>query len=97
MSVTNPWLTPYQRSYQQIKAKLIDDLKNIKGPSGETLITDYSEGNLLIMIISLFSAIAVLAVAKFSSKNSRAVIEKRRIPLGLSSALSWTKSLKTTQ
>ena len=58
MSVTNPWLTPYQRSYQQIKAKLIDDLKNIKGPSGETLITDYSEGNLLIMIISLFSAIA---------------------------------------
>lgn len=58
MSVTNPWLTPYQRSYQQIKAKLIDDLKSIKGPSGETLITDYSEGNLLIMIISLFSAIA---------------------------------------
>lgn len=58
MSVTNPWLTPYQRSYQQIKAKLIDDLKQIKGPNGNVLITDYSEGNILIMIISLFSAIA---------------------------------------
>ena len=58
MSVTNPWLTPYQRSYQQIKAKLIDDLKQIKGPNGNVLITDYSEGNILIMLISLFSAIA---------------------------------------
>lgn len=58
MSVTNPWLTPYQRSYQQIKAKLIEDLKQIKGPNGNVLITDYSEGNILIMLISLFSAIA---------------------------------------
>lgn len=58
MSVTNPWLTPYQRSYQQIKAKLIDDLKQIKGPNGNVLITDYSEGNIFILLISLFSAIA---------------------------------------
>ena len=58
MSITNPWLTPYQRSYQQIKAKLIDDLKNITDSSGKTLVTDYSEGNILIIILSLFSAIA---------------------------------------
>lgn len=58
MSVTNPWLTPYQRSYQQIKAKLIEDLKTIKDSSGKTLITDYSEGNILIIILSLFAAIA---------------------------------------
>lgn len=58
MSITNPWLTPYQRSYQQIKAKLIDDLKSIKDSSGKTLVTDYSEGNILIIILSLFAAIA---------------------------------------
>lgn len=58
MSITNPWLTPYQRSYQQIKAKLIEDLKSITDASGKTLVTDYSEGNILIIILSLFAAIA---------------------------------------
>ena len=58
MSVSNPWLSPLQRSYQQIKTKLIEDLRGIKDEHGNTLITDYSEGNILIMIISLFSAIA---------------------------------------
>jgi len=58
MSVSNPWLNPLQRSYQQIKTKLIEDLRGIKDDKGNTLITDYSEGNILIMIISMFSAIA---------------------------------------
>lgn len=56
--IKNPWLNPLQRSYQQIKTKLIEALTNIKGPDGKTLVTDYSEGNLLIIILSLFSAIA---------------------------------------
>lgn len=56
--IKNPWLNPLQRSYQQIKTKLIEALINIKGPDGKTLVTDYSEGNLLIIILSLFSAIA---------------------------------------
>lgn len=53
MAVSNPWLTPFQRSYDQIKTKLIDNMK-LKVPE----ITDYSEGNILVIIISLFASIA---------------------------------------
>lgn len=58
MGITNKWLNPYQRSYQQIKAKLVESLMGLKGPQGQKLITDYSEGNILIIILSLFAAIA---------------------------------------
>lgn len=58
MAIFNKWLTPYQRSYQQIKSKLVESLMGIKGPDGNTLVTDYSEGNILIIILSLFAAIA---------------------------------------
>lgn len=53
MSVLNSWLTPFQRSYNQIKSKLIEKLK-LQVPE----LTDYSEGNIFILIISLFAAIA---------------------------------------
>lgn len=53
MSTNNPWLTPYQRSFDSIKAKLKTSLnKNVPE------ITDFSEGNIFIIIISIFSAIA---------------------------------------
>lgn len=58
MGITNKWLNPYQRSYQQIKAKLVESLMGLKDSQGQKLITDYSEGNILIIIISLFAAIA---------------------------------------
>lgn len=58
MGITNKWLNPYQRSYQQIKTKLIEGLTNIRDKNGDILITDYSEGNILIIILSLFAAIA---------------------------------------
>jgi len=58
MNITNPWLTPYQRSFQQIKQKLIDGLKSITDSNGRQLITDVSEGNILVIIISMFAAIA---------------------------------------
>ena len=58
MGITNKWLNPYQRSYQQIKAKLVEYLMGLKDPQGQKLITDYSEGNILIIILSLFAAIA---------------------------------------
>jgi hypothetical protein len=58
--ITNKWLNPYQRSFQQIKAKLIESLTTIKDKNGQTLITDYSEGNILIIILSLFAATAPL-------------------------------------
>ena len=58
MGITNKWFNPYQRSYQQIKAKLVESLMGLKDPQGQKLITDYSEGNILIIILSLFAAIA---------------------------------------
>lgn len=53
MSVSNPWLNPFQRSYNQIKSKLIENLK-VNIPE----LTDFSEGNIFIILISLYAAIA---------------------------------------
>ena len=58
MNITNPWLTPYQRSYHQIKQKLIEGLKSITDSNGRQLVTDVSEGNILVIVISMFAAIA---------------------------------------
>jgi hypothetical protein len=58
MGITNKWLNPYQRSYQQIKAKLVESLMGLKDPQGQKLITDYSEGNILIIILSLFANVS---------------------------------------
>ena len=56
--LTNPWIRSYQRSYQSIKAQLLDDLANIKDDNGNQLITDLSDGNILVIILSMFAAIA---------------------------------------
>ena len=53
MSTSNNWLNPYQRSFNNIKAKLISELR-LQIPE----ITDYSEGNIFVIIISIFAAIA---------------------------------------
>lgn len=53
MAVNNPWLNPLQRSYQNIRGKLIEKLKE-RVPE----ITDYSEGNIFVLIISVWAAIA---------------------------------------
>ena len=53
MSTSNPWLTPYQRSFNTIKAKLIQSLRE-RVPE----ITDFSEGNIFILILSMFAAMA---------------------------------------
>lgn len=53
MSTSNNWLNPYQRSFNDIKAKLIFELR-LQIPE----ITDYSEGNIFVIIISIFAAIA---------------------------------------
>ena len=58
MNITNPWLDPYQRSYHQIKQKLINGLTSITDKNGNQLITDVSEGNILVIILSMFAAIA---------------------------------------
>lgn len=56
--MNNTWLNPYQRSFQQIKTKLIEGLSSIKDKNGNQLITDISEGNIFIILISMFAAIA---------------------------------------
>lgn len=53
MSVSNPWLTPYQRSFESIKAKLVSQMR-LNVPE----VTDFSEGNIFMIIISIFAAIA---------------------------------------
>lgn len=58
MNITNPWLSPYQRSYHQIKQQLITGLTSITDKNGNQLITDVSEGNILVIVISMFAAIA---------------------------------------
>lgn len=58
MALSNPWLSPLQRSYNQIKSKLLNDLSSIKDADNNQLITDLSEGNIFVILISLFSGIA---------------------------------------
>lgn len=53
MPTSNPWLNPFQRSFEDIKSQLISKLK-----AGVPEMTDFSEGNIFILIISIFAAIA---------------------------------------
>jgi len=57
-TITNPWLNPLQRTYTQIKTRLLNSLTKITDSNGNQLITDTSEGNIFNVIISLFSGIA---------------------------------------
>lgn len=58
MALTNKWTNPFRRSFQDIKNDMLDALMTIKDNSGKPLITDKSEGNIFVIIISLFAAIA---------------------------------------
>lgn len=58
MALTNKWTNPLRRSFQDIKNDLLDALQKLEGPGGQPLITDLSEGNILVIILSLFAAIA---------------------------------------
>ena len=53
MIVKNPWVGYLERSYATIKASVLDKLKTI-APE----ITDYSESNILVVIVSIFAGIA---------------------------------------
>lgn len=53
MPTNNPWLNPYQRSFNSIKEQLKAALQT-RVPE----ITDFSEGNIFMIIISIFAAIA---------------------------------------
>jgi uncharacterized phage protein gp47/JayE len=53
MPTSNTWLNPYQRSYESIKNTLIGKMR-ARMPE----MTDFSEGNIFVMLISAFAAIA---------------------------------------
>lgn len=53
MPTNNPWLNPYQRSYDSIKEKLKATIRE-RIPE----ITDFSEGNIFMILVSIFAAIA---------------------------------------
>lgn len=53
MPTNNPWLNPYQRSFNSIKEKLRTAFQ-ARIPE----ITDFSEGNIFMIIISIYAAIA---------------------------------------
>lgn len=53
MATKNPWLNPYQRSFNSIKEQLRIALQE-RVPE----ITDYSEGNIFMIILSIYAAIA---------------------------------------
>lgn len=55
MALDNPWITYIQRSYQQTKAAIIEKLKN--PITGIPEITDHSEGNIFIKMISIWSGL----------------------------------------
>lgn len=52
MIIDNPWIGYLQRSYKQIKASLLNGLRNL-APE----ITDLSESNILIIILSMFAGL----------------------------------------
>lgn len=53
----NKWTNPYSRSFQDIKQDMISALTSIPSPNGGKLITDISEGNVLVIIISAVAAV----------------------------------------
>lgn len=53
----NKWTNPYSRSFQDIKEDMISVLTSIPSPTGGKLITDISEGNILVIIISAVAAV----------------------------------------
>lgn len=53
MPTSNPWLTPFQRSFNAIRSKIITELRS-RVPE----VSDYSEGNIFILLISIISGIA---------------------------------------
>lgn len=56
--LNNKWTNPLSRSFQAIRTDMVTALKDFKDKEGRPLITDLSEGNIFVIILSLFAAIA---------------------------------------
>ena len=63
----NPWLNQFQRSYTTIKNKLLSKLT-----TNLPEVTDMSEGNIFIMLISMFASIAEVIHYYLDSKTREA-------------------------
>ena len=56
--MADKWTNPKRRSFQDIRQDMVAKLTSITDSNGNQLITDISEGNILIIILSLFAGIA---------------------------------------
>lgn len=56
--MADKWTNPKRRSFQAIRQDMVAKLTSITDANGNQLITDISEGNILIIILSLFAGIA---------------------------------------
>ena len=56
--MADKWTNPKRRSFQAIRQDMVAKLTSITDSEGNQLITDISEGNILIIILSLFAGIA---------------------------------------
>ena len=53
----NKWTETYRRSFQDIKQDMVSALTSIPSPTGGKLITDVSEGNILVIVISAVASV----------------------------------------
>lgn len=74
MPVLNDWVTYVDRSYEQIKASVIARVTT-KVPE----ITDFSESNILVVIISMFAGIAEMLNYYIDSMAREAFLETARL------------------
>ncbi|MCM1438810.1 MAG: baseplate J/gp47 family protein [Roseburia sp.] len=56
--MADKWTNPKRRSFQAIRQDMVAKLTSFTDSEGNQLITDISEGNILIIILSLFAGIA---------------------------------------
>lgn len=55
--IRNKWVKGYERWFEEIKGKLIECVSSMKDKNGESVMRDYWEGNIVIIMVCLFGGI----------------------------------------
>lgn len=75
----NKWTNQYRRSFQDIKQDMITALTSIPSPTGGKLITDISEGNILVIIISAVAAVVEMLHYYIDNAAREAFLDSARL------------------
>ena len=75
----NKWTNPYSRSFQDIKQDMVSVLTSIPSPNGGKLITDISEGNILVIIISAVAAVVEMLHYYIDNAAREAFLDSARL------------------